>query len=95
MPGLPFPMPDKSEIAAIAPMAKGLGANEIDVMKISVIDDIAVAEHGPEALQDAVLGKHVFIQTLQRLEVIVVLGIFRMPDIQLVSTKIAFSWLSC
>ena len=95
MPGLPFPMPDKSEIAAIAPMAKGLGADEIDVMKISVIDKIAVAEHGPEALQDAVLGEHVFIQALQRLEVIVVLGIFRMPDIQLVSTKIAFSWLSC
>ncbi len=95
MPGLPFPMPDKSEIAAIAALAEGPGSDEIDIVQVAVVDDVAVAEHGPEALQDAVLGEHVFIQALQRLEVIVVLGIFRMPDIQLVSTKIAFSWLSC
>ena len=88
-------MTDKAEVALLPALAEGLGALEVDVVQIAVVDDVAVAEHGPEALQDAVLGEHVFIQALQRLEVIVVLGIFRMPDIQLVSTKIAFSWLSC
>lgn len=85
----------EAEVAHLPALAEGLGAFEIDIVEVSVVDDVAVAEHGPEALQDAVLGEHVFIQALQRLEVIVVLGIFRMPDIQLVSTKIAFSWLSC
>ena len=88
-------MAHEAEVAAVAALTEGPGTDEIDVVQIAVVDDVAVAEHGPEALQDAVLGEHVFIQALQRLEVIVVLGIFRMPDIQLVSTKIAFSWLSC
>ena len=81
MPGLPFPMPDKSEIAAIAPLAKGLGADEIDVMKISVIDDIAVAEHGPEALQDAMLGELILVEALQALEVVDVGRIVLVPGV--------------
>ena len=74
-------MPDETEVAAVTALADGLRADEIDVMKVSVIDDVAAAEHGAEPFQHTVLGEFVFVQALQRLEVIVLLGIFRMPDV--------------
>ena len=42
-----------------ASLAEGFGADEIDVMEVTVVDDVAVAEHGAEALQYAVSCEHV------------------------------------
>ena len=81
LPGLALTMPHEAEVAAVATLAEGLRADEIDVMKVAVVDDVAAAEHGAEALQHTVLGEFVFVQALQRLEVIVLLGVFRMPGV--------------
>ena len=61
--------------------AECLGADDIDVMEVAVVDDIAVAEHGAEALQDAVLGKYVLIEALQALEMVDFGRIILVPDV--------------
>lgn len=60
-------------------LAKGLGALEINVVKIAVIDDVTTAEHGAEAFQKPALAEFILVQALQRLEVVVLFRIFRMP----------------
>lgn len=62
-------MADKAEIAAVTALTEGLGADEVDVMEIPVVDDVAIAEHGAEALQKAALAELIFVQALQALEV--------------------------
>jgi hypothetical protein len=42
----------KAEVAAVAALAEGLGANEVDVMQVAVVDDVAAAKHGTEAIQN-------------------------------------------
>ena len=37
----------KAEIAHLPALAEGLGAFEVDVVQIAVVDDVAVAEHRP------------------------------------------------
>ena len=41
----------KAEVAAVAALAEGLGADEVDVMQVDVVDDVAAAKHGSEAIQ--------------------------------------------
>ena len=45
------------------------------------MDDVAVAEHGPEALQDTVFGKFVLIEALQALEVVDVGRVVLVPGV--------------
>ena len=42
----------KAEVAAVAALAEGLGADEVDVMQVAVVDDVATAKHGTEAIQN-------------------------------------------
>jgi len=49
---VPFPdftlaVTDKAEVTHLPALAQGLGAFEIDVVEIAVVDDITVAEHRP------------------------------------------------
>ena len=74
-------MADEAEVAAVTALAEGPGADEIDIVKIAVVDDVAVAEHGPEAIQDAMLGKFVLIQALQALEVVDFGRVVLVPDV--------------
>lgn len=41
-------MPDKTEVALLPALAEGLGALEVDVVQIAVVDDVAVTEHPAE-----------------------------------------------
>ncbi len=50
LPDLTFTVTDKAEVAEVAALAESFGADEIDVMKVAVIDDVAVAEHRAETL---------------------------------------------
>ena len=81
LPNLSIAVADKAEVAAVAALTECFGADEIDVVQIAVVDDVAVAEHGAEAFQYTVFGKQVLIQALYCLKVIILLGIFRMPYI--------------
>lgn len=74
-------MADEAEVAAVTALAEGPGADEIDIVKIAVVDDVAVAEHGPEALQDTVLGKFVLIEALQAFEVVDIGRVVLVPDV--------------
>ena len=74
-------MTDKAEVIAVATLAEGFGADEIDVMKVAVVDDVAIAEHRAEAFQNPVLGENVLIQAFHCLKMVILFGIFRMPDI--------------
>ena len=44
----------KAEVAAVAALAEGLDADEVDVMQVAVVDDVAVAKHGTEAIQNPI-----------------------------------------
>jgi hypothetical protein len=72
---------DKAEVAAVTALAEGFGADEVDVVKVAVVDDVAMAEHRAEAFKNAVLGKQVLVKAFQCFKVIILLGIFRMPYI--------------
>ena len=74
-------MADEAEVAAVAALAEGPGTDEINVVQIAVVDDVAVAEHRPEALQDAVLGELVLVEALQALEVVDVGRIVLVPGV--------------
>ena len=57
LPGLAFMVKDKAEVAFVATLTESLRADEINVVQIAVIDDIAVAEHMSEAFKQAVFFK--------------------------------------
>ena len=44
-------MPDKAEVTFFSALAKCLGADEVDIVEVAVIDDVAVAEHLSESAQ--------------------------------------------
>ena len=51
LPNLTFTVLHKAEIAHLSALTEGLGALEVYVVKVPVIDDVAVTEHLPKALQ--------------------------------------------
>ena len=44
-------MPDKAEVTFFSALAKCLGADEVDIVEVAVIDDVAVAEHLSKSAQ--------------------------------------------
>lgn len=61
-------MAHKAEIAHLSALTEGLGTNEVYVVKVPIIDYVAVAEHGAKALQEPPLSKLILVQTLQAFE---------------------------
>ena len=80
-PDLAFTVSDKAEIAHLAALAKRLGAPEVYVVQAAVIDDVTVAKHRAESLQQATLPQFILVQALQRLKMVIVLGVIRVPGI--------------
>ena len=74
-------MADEAEVTHLTSLAEGLGAFEIDIVKIPVVDDVAAAEHRPETLQEPVLAEFILVQAFQRLEVVVFLRVLGVPDV--------------
>lgn len=69
----PFPnfvlsVADEIEIANFPALAKGLGADEVGVGQVAVVDDVRVTEHRAEAVNHAVFREDVLIETLGTLE---------------------------
>jgi len=72
---------DKAEVAEFTSLAEGLGTNEIDVVKIAIVDYVAVAEHRAEPFKESTLSELVPVKALQRLEMIAILRIILVPGI--------------
>ncbi len=72
-------MADKAEIAFVTTLTKSLCADEIYIVQIAIVDDVAAAEHGAEPLQDAIFREDVPVQTLQCLKMIAVFWVIGMP----------------
>ncbi len=47
-------MTDKTEVTTSAALTECLGADEVGVGQVAVVDDVGVAEHGTEAVKDTV-----------------------------------------
>ena len=74
-------MLDKAEVAFFSALAKRLGADEVDIVKVSVIDDVAVAEHLSESAQKTAFAEFMLVEALVALEVIAVFGVVVEPGI--------------
>ena len=53
LPLLALAVADKAEVAPIAALAEGLGADEVGVGQRAVVDDVGMAEHRTETFEDA------------------------------------------
>lgn len=62
-------MADKAEVAPIAALAEGLGADEVGVGQRAVVDDVGLAEHWAEAFQHAALLKDMAVEAFGALKV--------------------------
>ena len=74
-------MLDKAEVAFFSALAKCLGADEVDIVKVSVIDDVAVAEHLSESAQKTAFAEFMLVEALVALKVIAVFGVVVEPGI--------------
>ena len=74
-------MTDKAEVAFVTTLAESLSANEINIVQVAVVDDVAAAEHGAEAFEQAIFLKNMVIETLHCLEMVAVFGVIGMPHI--------------
>ena len=54
-------MTDKVEVAKFAALAEGLGADEIGIRQVAVIDDVAVAKHGTESVNHSIFRENVLV----------------------------------
>ena len=61
-------MADEIEIANFPALAKGLGADEVGVGQVAVIDDVAVAEHGTKSVNHAIFRENVLVEALGTFE---------------------------
>ena len=57
LPLLALAVADKAEVAPIAALAEGLGADEVGVGQRAVVDDVGVAVHWAEAFQQPRFSK--------------------------------------
>lgn len=67
-PNFVFRVPDEAEVAQVAALAKGLGADEVGVGQVAVVDDVGVAEHRAETVDDTVMRENVLVEALRTLE---------------------------
>ena len=74
-------MTDKAEVALLPALAEGLGALEVDVVQIAVVDDVAVAEHPAEPPQQVPFPEFMLIEALVALEMVTVLRIIVEPGV--------------
>ena len=61
-------MLDKAKVTLLPALAQGLGSFEINIVQVPVIDNVAVAEHPTEALQQIPFPELVPIQALGAFE---------------------------
>ncbi len=69
LPLLALAVADKAEVAPIAALAEGLGADEVGVGQRAVVDDVGMAEHRAEAFQHAALLKDMAVEAFGALKV--------------------------
>ena len=67
-PNFVFPVADEIEIANFPALTKSLGADEVGVGQVAVVDDVRVTEHRAEAVNHAVFREDVLIEALYALE---------------------------
>ena len=60
-PNLVLAVTDKTEVTASAALTERLGADEVGVGQVAVVDDVGVTEHRAEAVKDTVTRKDMLV----------------------------------
>ena len=61
-------MADEAKVALVAALAEGLCADEVGVGQVAVVDDVGVAKHRAETVDDPVMREDVLVEALHTLE---------------------------